>query len=69
MKCRTRAAWNGSRTWPTGLVIPPVIHIDHILIRGLSVVDAGTETIPGSDHAAVWARLSVTTPSQGTPGS
>ncbi len=56
-------------TWPTGLVIPPVIHIDHILIRGLSVVDAGTETIPGSDHAAVWARLSVTTPSQGTPGS
>lgn len=48
-------------TWPraarTGIAVPPVLHLDHILSRGLGVADAGTVTIPGSDHDAVWASL------------
>ena len=47
------------QTWPQGRrLIRPFIHLDHVLVRGLGVVDAGVVQLPGTDHAAVWARLS-----------
>ncbi len=45
------------RTWPTKRPIPPVVHIDHVLVRDLDVLGTGTEPVPGTDHRAVWARL------------
>lgn len=55
-----RAAGQGwVRTWPQGRrLIRPFIQLDHVLVRGLGVVDAGVVTLPNTDHAAVWARLS-----------
>jgi endonuclease/exonuclease/phosphatase (EEP) superfamily protein YafD len=51
------------RTWPQGRrLIRPFIQLDHVLLRGLGVVDAGAVQLPGTDHAAVWARLSSHTP-------
>jgi len=47
------------QTWPQGRrLIRPFIQLDHVLVRGLGVVDAGVVQLPGTDHAAVWARLS-----------
>ena len=37
---------------------PGFVQIDHVLVRGLDVVEAGAWEILGSDHLAVWARLS-----------
>jgi len=46
-------------TWPQGRrLIRPFIQLDHVLARGLGVVDAGVVPLPKTDHAAVWARLS-----------
>jgi hypothetical protein len=46
------------RTWPRIAPFPfPWFHIDHVLVRGLGVADAGTVVLPGSDHDAVWAAL------------
>jgi endonuclease/exonuclease/phosphatase (EEP) superfamily protein YafD len=46
-------------TWPQGRrLIRPFIQLDHVLSRGLDVVDAGVVQLPNTDHAAVWARLS-----------
>ena len=57
------------RTWPQGRrLTPPFIQLDHVLVRGLGVVDAGAVHLPGTDHAAVWARLSPQT-SLGLSGS
>ncbi|MDQ1538891.1 MAG: hypothetical protein QOE58_3284 [Actinomycetota bacterium] len=55
-----RAAGEGwVRTWPQGRrLIRPFVQLDHVLVRGLSVVEAGVVTLPNTDHAAVWARLS-----------
>lgn len=47
------------RTWPVGSRVPPFIQLDHVLIRGPQVVDAGTVTIADTDHRAIWARLSL----------
>lgn len=47
-------------TWPRETRIPPFVQLDHVLARGLAVVDAGSDPVPGSDHAAVWARWSLT---------
>lgn len=44
-------------TWPMGARIPPFAQIDHILVRGAGVRDAGTISLPDSDHAGVWARV------------
>jgi len=47
-------------TWPRvpGLSrLSPMFQIDHVQVRGLDVVDAGTLVVPGSDHLAVWAEL------------
>lgn len=46
-------------TWPLQRSYPPFADIDHVLVRGLSVEDAGTEEIDHSDHRAVWADLRV----------
>jgi endonuclease/exonuclease/phosphatase family metal-dependent hydrolase len=46
-------------TWPQGRrLIRPFIQLDHVLSHGLGVVDGGVVTLPETDHAAVWARLS-----------
>ncbi len=45
------------RTWPVGYPFPPFVQLDHVLARGLPVVDAGQVVVPGTDHRAVWARL------------
>jgi endonuclease/exonuclease/phosphatase (EEP) superfamily protein YafD len=44
------------RTWPQGSRIPAFTQLDHVLGRSLQVVSAGSAVVPGSDHAAVWAR-------------
>ncbi len=46
------------RSWPMGAPFPPFCQIDHVLVRGLGVVEVGTVVLPGTDHAAVWSRLS-----------
>jgi endonuclease/exonuclease/phosphatase (EEP) superfamily protein YafD len=47
------------RTWPQGRrLIRPFVQLDHVLVRGVGVVDAGVVHLPDTDHAAVWARLS-----------
>lgn len=53
--------WWPTSTWPMGRWYPPFVDIDHILVRGLSVQDSGTEAISGTDHRAVWADLRVCT--------
>ena len=47
-----------ARTWPAAL---PVLHLDHVLVRGapLVPVDVREVRIPGSDHLAVVADLAV----------
>lgn len=55
-----RAAGAGYvRTWPANRAYPPFTQLDHVLVRGLDVVDAGTADVTGTDHRAVWARLRV----------
>ena len=56
-----RAAGQGwVRTWPQGRrLIRPFVQLDHVLTRGLDVVDAGVVRVPKTDHAAVWARLAL----------
>ncbi len=45
------------RTWPQESLIPPFVHLDHVMIRGFGVVETGQATVDGTDHSAVWARL------------
>ncbi len=45
------------RTWPQAGSIPAFVDLDHVLVRGLGVVDAGQIEISGTDHSAVWARI------------
>lgn len=45
------------RTWPMGTALPAYIQLDHVLVRGFAVQDAGVADIAGSDHRLVWARL------------
>ncbi|YAL84321.1 endonuclease/exonuclease/phosphatase family protein [Dermacoccaceae bacterium W4C1] len=53
-----RAAGQGwVRSWPLQRRTPAFVQIDHILVRDLNVVDAGTATLRGTDHRAVWARI------------
>ncbi|KYH45472.1 endonuclease/exonuclease/phosphatase family protein [Branchiibius sp. NY16-3462-2] len=64
----TGAGW--VRTWPNESRIPPFIQLDHILVRvpgkPSPVVASGVDQVGGTDHYAVWARLSV---APGTIGS
>ena len=51
----TGAGW--VRAWPQGGAVPSFIQLDHVLVRGLVVVAAGTDIIIGTDHAAIGATL------------
>ncbi|HET8987448.1 MAG TPA: endonuclease/exonuclease/phosphatase family protein [Humibacillus sp.] len=43
------------RTWPyAGSRLPPFVQLDHVLSRGLTVIDSGQVALNGTDHAAVW---------------
>jgi endonuclease/exonuclease/phosphatase (EEP) superfamily protein YafD len=43
------------RTWPyAGSRLPPFVQLDHVLSRGLTVIDSGQVGLNGTDHAAVW---------------
>ncbi len=43
------------RTWPyAGNRLPPFVQLDHVLSRGLVVIDSGQVAMNGTDHAAVW---------------
>ena len=43
------------RTWPyAGSRLPPFVELDHVLSRGLTVIDSGQVALNGTDHAAVW---------------
>lgn len=53
-----RSASGWVRTWPRESLIPAFVQLDHVLVRGTDVVDTGEIRVPGSDHDAVWARLS-----------
>ena len=66
-----RAAGQGwVRTWPQERrLVRPFIQLDHVLVRGLDVVDAGIFHLPDTDHAAVWARLSPHDPQRGLVAS
>ncbi|MBV9090022.1 MAG: endonuclease/exonuclease/phosphatase family protein [Mycobacteriaceae bacterium] len=46
-------------TFPQGLVIPPLLAIDHVLTLRCAAVASHTMTLPGSDHRAVRATLVV----------
>jgi hypothetical protein len=57
-------------TWPQGRrLIRPFSQLDHVLARGVSVVDAGVVHLPNTDHAVVWARLSPDRTEVRSPGT
>ncbi|WP_240197775.1 endonuclease/exonuclease/phosphatase family protein [Nonomuraea lactucae] len=47
-------------TWPANRRVPPIITIDHVLVdRRVGVKDVNVITVPGTDHRAVFATLTV----------
>ncbi len=50
------------RTWPQGRRIPPFVQLDHVLGRGITAIDAGVTPVRGTDHAAVWATVTLALP-------
>jgi endonuclease/exonuclease/phosphatase (EEP) superfamily protein YafD len=50
------------RTWPQGRRIPPFVHLDHVLGRGIAAIEAGVTPVRGTDHAAVWATVTLELP-------
>lgn len=44
-------------TYPTDRWLPPVLGLDHVLVRSLTADGVRTLTLPGSDHRAVLALL------------
>ncbi|BDH58157.1 endonuclease/exonuclease/phosphatase family protein [Tsukamurella sp. PLM1] len=44
-------------TYPTDKAFPPVVGIDHVLIRGLTGADVSLHDVPGADHRAVLATV------------
>jgi endonuclease/exonuclease/phosphatase family metal-dependent hydrolase len=50
-------------TWPQGKILPPPVTIDHVLADPrVSIVGYGVESLPGSDHRAVFAALGLRVP-------
>ncbi|HKX66749.1 MAG TPA: endonuclease/exonuclease/phosphatase family protein [Intrasporangium sp.] len=48
------------RAWPFGgRRVPPYVQLDHLLTRGLSVIEAGQVAIHGTDHAIIWGAYSL----------
>lgn len=57
---QTAAGLGWIRTWPVvGHRMPPFVALDHVLSRGLPVVDAGQVAFHGSDHFLVWAKYAL----------
>jgi endonuclease/exonuclease/phosphatase (EEP) superfamily protein YafD len=51
------------RTWPyAGSRLPPFVQLDHVLSRGLTVIDSGQVAMNGTDHAAVWGSYAIPRP-------
>lgn len=46
-------------TWPADRPYPPVIAIDHILLRDGDFHEVHTVPLPGSDHRGIWAEITV----------
>ncbi len=44
-------------TYPTDKTYPPVVGIDHVLLRGLGAAEVTGHEVPGADHRAVLARV------------
>ena len=56
------------RTWPyADSRLPPFVQLDHVLSRGLTVIDSGQVALNGTDHAAVWGSYAL--PAASDPGS
>lgn len=51
------AAGRFAPTYPADSRIPPLLAIDHILVRGCSGSRAWTATVPGTDHRALLAQV------------
>ena len=45
------------RTYPANRAFPPLIAIDHVLVRGASASEVHTVTVAGSDHRALVATV------------
>ncbi len=61
MQDAQRATGSGwVRTWPyAGNRLPAYVELDHVLSRGLTVIDSGQVAMNGTDHAAVWGSYAV----------
>ncbi|HLM31474.1 MAG TPA: endonuclease/exonuclease/phosphatase family protein [Solirubrobacterales bacterium] len=47
-------------TWPTNRIFPPLVTIDHVLAdERIGIDDYSVHDIPGSDHRAVFAELTL----------
>jgi endonuclease/exonuclease/phosphatase (EEP) superfamily protein YafD len=56
MDAQREAGQGWVRTWPySDSRMPPYVQIDHVLSRGLTLVEAGEIAYNRADHAAVWA--------------
>ncbi|MGE2733564.1 endonuclease/exonuclease/phosphatase family protein [Mycolicibacterium vaccae] len=54
-----QAGGGTARTYPGGAKIPPLIGIDHILLRNATASDTRAVRIPGADHRALHATVRV----------
>lgn len=48
--------WAGA-TWPADMDLPAFAGIDHVLVRGLAVLDSERFSVPGTDHHGIVAHL------------
>lgn len=46
-------------TYPTDRIIPPLLALDHVLVRTATATAVRTLALPGSDHRALLARLAL----------
>lgn len=44
-------------TYPTDKTYPPMVQIDHVLLRGLGAAAVTAHDVPGADHRAVLAKV------------
>lgn len=51
------AQWTA--TYPAGSAVPPLIGIDHLLVRGAGAESLRTVQIPGSDHRGLLVRVAL----------
>ncbi|SEH03575.1 Metal-dependent hydrolase, endonuclease/exonuclease/phosphatase family [Nonomuraea solani] len=50
-------------TWPANKRVPPIITIDHVLVdERVGVQEVSVRDVPGTDHRAVLARLTIPVP-------